>query len=97
MNQDEVVVKLLNALHKNPELSQRELAKAIGIMVFNLKFKIQNPKFAVHPVPTTQNPVPLHTLTQISGFWVVGTGFWVKRGSEWVILGICKFGKNQRI
>jgi hypothetical protein len=65
MNHDEVVVKLLNALHKNPELSQRELVKAIGIMVFNLKFRIQNPKFVALSPTLTQTHT--QTLTQISG------------------------------
>jgi EPS-associated MarR family transcriptional regulator len=31
MEQEEAVVKILNVIHKNPELSQRDLSKVVGI------------------------------------------------------------------
>ncbi len=41
MDKEESMVKLLNVVHKNPELSQRELAKAIGISVGKTNYVIK--------------------------------------------------------
>jgi len=38
---DESTIKLLNTIHKNPELSQRELAEAIGISVGKTNYVIK--------------------------------------------------------
>ncbi len=41
MEKDEAVIKLLNIIYKNPKLSQRELAKAIGISVGKTNYVIK--------------------------------------------------------
>jgi len=41
LKNDESTIKLLNTVHKNPELSQRELAKAIGISVGKTNYVIK--------------------------------------------------------
>ena len=41
MEYDESTIKLLNTIHKNPELSQRELAEAIGISVGKTNYVIK--------------------------------------------------------
>ena len=41
MEKDEAVIKLLNIIYKNSELSQRELAKAIGISVGKTNYVIK--------------------------------------------------------
>jgi len=41
LDKEESMVKLLNVVHKNPELSQRELAKAIGISVGKTNYVIK--------------------------------------------------------
>ena len=41
MEKDEAVIKLLNTIHKNPELSQRELAKTVGISVGKTNYVIK--------------------------------------------------------
>ena len=41
MENDEATIKLLNTVHKNPELSQRELAEAIGISVGKTNYVIK--------------------------------------------------------
>ncbi len=41
MEYDETTIKLLNTIHKNPELSQREIAKHIGISVGKTNYVIK--------------------------------------------------------
>jgi len=41
MERDEAVIKLLNIIHKNSELSQRELAKTVGISVGKTNYVIK--------------------------------------------------------
>jgi len=38
---DESTIKLLNTIHKNPELSQRELAEAVGISAGKTNYVIK--------------------------------------------------------
>ncbi|MCD6257673.1 MarR family EPS-associated transcriptional regulator [Candidatus Aerophobetes bacterium] len=41
MERDEAVIKLLNIIYKNSELSQRELAKTVGISVGKTNYVIK--------------------------------------------------------
>jgi len=41
MEKDEAVIKLLNIISKNPELSQREITKTIGISVGKTNYVIK--------------------------------------------------------
>jgi len=41
LEQEEAAIKLLKAIHKNPELSQRDLSKSIGISVGKTNYIIK--------------------------------------------------------